>query len=60
MKLKDLQLKFKKNNYGFVTERIIDGKTFLFLRGSDPKDEIMVERGTDKIKKIKIKEEKWR
>jgi hypothetical protein len=55
-KLKDIKFNYSKKNYGFVREVQKDGKTFLLLRGDDPKDEIMVEKGTKKIKKVKIRE----
>jgi len=52
-----------KKIYGWVNERIIDGKLVKFFRSiDDPKDEIKVEKGKDKkdkITKIRIKEEKW-
>lgn len=56
MKLKDIKFNYGKKNFGFVREIHKDGKTFLLLRGDDPTDEIMVERGMKKTKKIKIKE----
>ena len=54
--LKDIKFTFqKKAGWGFVTEKIINGKRVQFFRGDDPKDEIQVEG--KKIKKVKIK--KW-
>ena len=61
--LKDITFTLNgKKSWGFVTEKIIDGKRVQFFRGDNPKDEIIVcrEKGKDKVSKIRIKEQKWR